>query len=243
MLAVAFGRELRIARMSHGLTQRQLARLAGSSQAEVSKAERATVDISLEARCRLAAACGHELGWRLYPVATVSLRDSGQMTLAQAIVVAAHPSWRARLEVPVAPGDPRAADLVLTGATEIVHVEIERALVDFQAQLRSAQVKRELLAAQDERPIRLVIAVPATKKSRERLGPFDQLIAQTMPIPSRRIASSLRNGEPVGGDGILFVRASPAKGPTNGFPGKRLRPSMCADGRRPSGLDPPPGGP
>jgi transcriptional regulator with XRE-family HTH domain len=207
VLAVAFGRELRIARMAHGLTQRQLARLAGVSQAEVSKAERATVDISLEARCRLAAACGHELGWRLYPVATVRLRDSGQLALAQRIVETTHPSWRPRLEVPVAPGDPRAADLLLTGPTEIVHIEIERALVDFQAQLRSAQLKRELMAAQDARPIRLVIAVPATTNSRERLAPFSQLIQQTMPVTSRRIASALRSGEPVGGDGILFVRA------------------------------------
>jgi transcriptional regulator with XRE-family HTH domain len=220
MLAVAFGRELRIARMSHGLTQRQLARLAGASQAEVSKAERATVDISLEARCRLAAACGHELGWRLYPVATVRLRDSGQMALAQAIVGTAHPGWRPRLEVPVAPGDPRAADLVLTGEAEIIQIEIERALVDFQAQLRSAQVKRELLAAQDDMPIRLVIAVPATTRSRERLAPFSQLIQQTMPVPSRRIALALRNGEPVGGDGILFVRTGSVNGPTKRLPRK-----------------------
>lgn len=140
------------------------------------------------------------------------------MALAQAIVSAAHPSWRPRLEVPVAPGDPRAADLILTGPAEIIHVEIERALVDFQAQLRSAQVKRQLLTAKDQRPIRLVIAVPATGSSRERLAPFEQLIEQTMPIPSRRIALALRNGEPVGGDGILFVRAARAEQPTKRLP-------------------------
>jgi transcriptional regulator with XRE-family HTH domain len=192
--------------MAHGLTQRQLARLAGVSQAEVSKAERATVDISLEARCRLAAACGHELGWRLYPVATVRLRDSGQMAMAQAIVGAAHRTWRPRLEVPVAPGDPRAADLVLTGPMEIIQIEIERALVDFQAQLRSAQLKRELLVAQDHRPIRLVIAVPATANNRERLAPFSEVIDRTMPAMSRTIWRAIRSGEQLGADGILFVR-------------------------------------
>jgi transcriptional regulator with XRE-family HTH domain len=195
--------------MAHGLTQRQLARLAGVSQAEVSKAERATVDISLEARCRLAAACGHELGWRLYPVATVRLRDSGQLALAQTIVGAAHPSWRPRLEASVAPGDPRAADLVLTGAIEIIHIEIERALVDFQAQLRSAQLKREVMAGQDQRPMRLVIAVPDTVTSRARLAPFTQLIGQTMPGASRTIWRAIRSGQALGTDGILFVRAHP----------------------------------
>jgi transcriptional regulator with XRE-family HTH domain len=193
--------------MAHSLTQRQLARLAGVSQAEVSKAERATVDVSLEARCRLAAACGHELGWRLYPVATVRLRDSGQLALAQTIVGSAHPSWRPSLEVPVAPGDRRAADLVLSGPIEIIHIEIERALVDFQAQLRSAQLKREVMASQDQRPMRLVIAIPDAKTAKGRLAPFAQLIAQTMPATSRAIWRAIRTGEALGKDGILFVRA------------------------------------
>src|SRR5206468_1055391 len=96
-LASTFGHELRIARMTAGLTQAAAASLAGLSQQETSKAEQGATDISLEARCRLAAATGHELGWRLYPVATVRLRDSGQMELAQAIVRAAHPSWKPRL--------------------------------------------------------------------------------------------------------------------------------------------------
>ena len=205
-LAGAFGRELRIARMNAGLSQVRLAALAGVSQSEASKAERGALDISLEARCRLAAACGHELGWRLYPVATVRLRDSGQMALAQAIVAAAHPSWKARLEVPIGPGDRRAADLVLTGPTEIIHIEIERALVDFQAQLRSAQLKREALAARETKPIRLVIGVPDTRSSRARLEPFAQLIIQSMPAGSRAVWQAIRGGEPLRQDGILLVR-------------------------------------
>lgn len=206
-LAGSFGRELRIARMSAGLTQASLARRAGVSQQLASWAELGRGDISLEARCRLAAACGHELGWRLYPVATVRLRDSGQLGLAQAIVGAAHPTWRPRVEVPVAAGDARAADLLLTGPIEIIHIEIERALVDFQAQLRSAQIKRELLATQEERPIRLVIAVPDAPSSQARLAPFSQLITQTMPATSRTIWRAIRGGEPLNTDGILFVRA------------------------------------
>lgn len=217
-LAASFGRELRIARMTAGLTQTDLARLAGVSQQLASWAELGRGNISLEARSRLAAACGHELGWRLYPVATVRLRDSGQLALAQAIVGAAHPSWRPRLEVPVAPGDPRAADLLLIGATEIIHVEIERALVDFQAQLRSAHVKRESLAAQDQRPIRLVIAVPDTTASRTRLAPFADLVARTLPATSRAVLRAIRDGEPLGGDGILFVRAPRPQQPTKSLP-------------------------
>lgn len=197
-----------MARMTAGLTQRALAGLAGLSQQEASKAENGATDLSLDARCRLASACGHEIGWRLYPVATVRMRDSGQLGIAQAIVSAAHPTWRPQLEVPVAQGDLRAADLLLLGADEIIHVEIERALVDFQAQLRSAQLKREALAAAEERPIRLVLAVPDTRTSRARLAPFAELIARTLPVRSTRAWRAVRSGEPLGGDGILFVRAT-----------------------------------
>jgi len=193
--------------MTAGLSQSQMARLAGLSQQQASQAELGAGDVSLDARCRLAAACGHELGWRLYPVATVRLRDSGQLAIAQAIVEAAHPAWMPRLEVPVSPGDRRAADLVLTSATEILHIEIERALVDVQAQLRSAQLKRETLAERGERPVRLVLAVPDTRTARARLAPFGELIARGLPASSALVWRALRSGEPVGGDGILFVRA------------------------------------
>lgn len=195
-----------MARVAVGLTQARLARLAGVTQSVVSEVENGSLAAGLEVRCRLAAACGHELAWRFYPVATVSLRDSGQMALAQAIATMAHPSWTARLEVPVAPADPRAADLVLSNAAEVLHIEIERALVDAQAQIRAAQLKRGALAERESRPIRLVLAVPDTRSTRERLAPSAALIARAFPIPSRRAWQAIRNGGPMGADAILLVR-------------------------------------
>jgi transcriptional regulator with XRE-family HTH domain len=192
--------------MTAGLSQARTALLAGVSQTEVSRAERGVGEIRLDARCRLAAACGHELGWRLYPVATVRLRDSGQLAIAQVIVEAAHPKWEPRFEVPVAHGDRRAADLLLTGPAEILHIEIERALVDIQAQLRSAQLKREALAERGERPVRLVLAVPDTRTARARLSPFAELIARALPASSASAWRAIRSGESLGADGILFVR-------------------------------------
>lgn len=210
-LAARFGSELRVARMNAGLTQRGMARLAGVSQPEASKAERGLTDVSLDARSRLAAACGHEIGWRLYPTTTIRLRDSGQMALAQTIVSAAHSRWRPQLELPIGPDDKRAADLVLIGAEEIIHIEIERALVDFQAQLRAAQLKRGALAERNTGSVRLVVAVPDTRTTRSRLAPFADLIARTLPAPSAKTWRAIRSGEPLGEDGILLVRA-PCRG-------------------------------
>src|SRR5439155_26135016 len=92
------------------------------------------------------------------------------------------------------------------GLTEILHIEIERALVDFQAQLRSAQLKREALAAVEARPVRLVIAVPDTRATRARLEPLGDLIARTLPAQSPVIWRAIPSGEPLQRDGILFVR-------------------------------------
>jgi transcriptional regulator with XRE-family HTH domain len=205
-LARRFGTELRISRVTAGMTQAQLGARAGVSQACVSAAESGDPGLALEIRCMLAAACGYELGWRLYPVASVPLRDSGQLGIAKAIVTALHPSWQPRLEVSVGPGDPRAADLVLTRDGELAHIEIERALVDAQAQLRQAQQKRDVIAQRDDRPVRLILAMPETPAIRQRLAPFEQLLEKVLPVPSRRIWHALRTGNPVGGDGILFVK-------------------------------------
>jgi hypothetical protein len=39
------------------------------------------------------------------------------------------------------------------------------------------------------------------------LAPFRELLERTFPITSRQIWYAIRNGQAVGGDGILFVRA------------------------------------
>lgn len=205
-LAIRFGSELRIARAGAGLTQIQVGRLAGCSQQQVSRAERGVVDVSLVTRCRVVAACGFELGWRLYPMRTVRLRDSGQLEIATAIGAAAHPSARIALEVPVAPRDLRAADVVITFPDEIVHVEIERSLVDLQGQLRAAQLKRQTLAEHEERPVRLVLAVPDTATARRAISDIGPLVERALPATSRTIWKAIRTGRALGADGLLFVR-------------------------------------
>jgi hypothetical protein len=124
--------------------------------------------------------------------------------MAEALVAVADPSWHAQLEVPVSSTDRRAADLVLEGPLEVLHIEIERRLVDFQAQLRSATLKRDALAARTTRPVRLILVIPDRRSSRQLVADLASLLARTMPIASRRIRRCLVTGDSVGGDGILF---------------------------------------
>jgi hypothetical protein len=151
----------------------------------------------------MAAAAGHELALKLYPTSSIPLRDSGQLRIAQTIAAAAG-RWRIRFEVPTGPGTMRAADILLESAEEVVHIEIERALVDFQAQLRAAEIKRTSLTGFERRPVRLVIAVPATG-ARRAMSEHAAVIERALPVASRSIWHSLRSGRPVGGDGLLFV--------------------------------------
>lgn len=162
---------------------------------------------SLDAMHRLAAATGHDLSIRLFPGGGVRLRDSGQLAVADQIRAATHPSWRIRLEMPVgAPPDRRAADMILETAAELVVVEVERALLDFQAQFRAAQLKRAAIAERSSRFVRLVMAMPDTRRNRAVIDTHRSMLETALPTPSRKIWGSLRSGSPVGGDGLLWVR-------------------------------------
>jgi transcriptional regulator with XRE-family HTH domain len=200
------GSEFRIARISVGLTQRSAGFLAGVSQPFVSQVERGIRSPSLEVAHRLAAAIGHDLAVRLYPASGTRLRDSGQLALLEQITRQAALTWHARMEVPIADGDRRAADLILRGPAEILHIEAEGGLADLQAQVRAAQLKRTALAARLEMPVRLVVALPDRRSIREIVASHQALVSRTLPMSSACIWRNIRTGAPLGGDGILFVR-------------------------------------
>jgi transcriptional regulator with XRE-family HTH domain len=179
--------------------------LAGVSQSFVSYVERARRRPDWPTACALAAAAGHELGLRLFPQAGPTLRDRGQVEAVEQIVASAHASWHALIEHPVGRADRRAADLVLRGAEEILHVEVERRLVDLQAQLRSAQLKRAALQEQFGAPVRLVVAVPGTRRARQLLADHKTALDRALPASSPRVWRAIRTGTPLGSDGILLL--------------------------------------
>jgi transcriptional regulator with XRE-family HTH domain len=200
-----FGQELRIAAM--GMPQRLVAERAGMSQSEVSRIISGDRMPNLDAMIRLSKAVGYRFYFKLVPDDGVHLRDSGQLSYAETIRSQAHATWRIRFEVPVAPPpDRRAADMVLDQAAEVNMIEIELALLDFQGQLRAAQLKRAALCERLGRPVNLLIGVPDTATARRLVIPHADVIAAALPVSSRRIWAAVRSGEPVGGDGLVWIR-------------------------------------
>jgi transcriptional regulator with XRE-family HTH domain len=231
--AQRIGLDIRLARLGAGLTQMQVAHRAGLSQPATSRIERGVLPMDVEAICRAAAAVGCEIGLRVYPAEGVGLRDSGQMHVAEQINLSLHDAWSSRLEVPVG-ADRRAADLVLSSTEEVIHAEIERWLVDFQAQLRAGHLKREALTATMRRPVRFVLALPDTTRNRAVVRLHAGLVATALPVPSHRIWRALRTGTPIGGDGILWVRVGQQR--PAGRAGIRAVTTFLPDRRRARGL-------
>jgi transcriptional regulator with XRE-family HTH domain len=201
------GRDLKILRVASGQTQRAIGTRSGVSQAYASEIERGTGKASLETLATVAEAVGGRLVLRVIPGDGVSLRDSGQLAIVQAIIAECHPRWAHTIEMPIGtPPDLRAADLVSRLPEEVDMIEVERAWIDHQAQYRPLQLKREALAERLGRPVNLIVALVDSERTRRALSGLDHILDQTLPVPSRRIWASLRSGTLIGGDGILWIR-------------------------------------
>lgn len=197
--------ELRVARSTLALSQADVAKRAGVDRLTVVRAEAGTPGMEVSTLTAVMTAVGLDLVMNAYPGRSISLRDTGQMQLADQIRRLAAAQWRPQIEESVGEHG-RSADLVFYGADEILHLEIERRAIDFQAQLRSALRKWEVLAGRGERPVRLVLAFEDTTRNREALALHADLISSRLPANSREVMRALRGGQPLGRDGLLWMR-------------------------------------
>lgn len=203
-VAMTIGQEVALARMNHGLSVRAAARLAGVAPETQRRVEGGDPSVQLATGCAVASALGLKVWGRAYPVTTPTLRDTGQLWVAEWLRRQTSRAWSIQVEVSL--GNLRAADVVFSGPTEIIDAEIERLLADFQAQFRAADEKRNLLSDMHQRPVRLVIAVEDTMRNRQVVKPHLDLMRSRLPAGSREVLAALRSGTPLGRDGLLWVR-------------------------------------
>ena len=204
------GREVALARAHHGLTRRAAARLAHVAPSTLRRVESGDPAVQLDTLVRVTTAVGLKLWTRAFPAQGPSLRDSGQLAVAEWVRGLVTDATELKLEVPVGKG--RAIDLVAFGSAEIVAIEIERLVVDFQAQFRAADAKRVELASSHARPVRLVLLVADTHRNRHAVRQHEALIRSALPAGTREVLAALRGGRPIGRDGLAWVRQARRSG-------------------------------
>ena len=169
------------------------------------RVEQGSPRTTLATLCAVTDAVGLDLVIRAHPGRGPSLRDRGQMTIAQYLSRKAHPAWSIGLEVTA--GDfGQAIDQVFSGPQEIMAVEIIRHMGDFQGQYRTISLKRDWLSRHHRRPVRLVLAVEDLRSNRAVLAPHMSLVGSILPAGSRHVMQAIRTGRPLGSDGLLWVR-------------------------------------
>jgi transcriptional regulator with XRE-family HTH domain len=203
--AESIGAAVAIARAEHTMTRKQASLRAGVSPDTQQRVESGDPGVSLTTLCAVASAVGVDVVVKGYQGRGPSLRDTGQLEIAETVIALAHSAWQPALEL--AAGEfGQACDIGFFGAHEILDTEIERLIADWQAQFRRAGLKREWLAARHQRPVHLVMIVEDTRRNRMALAPHADLIRTALPAASREVLAALRTGTPLGRDGLLWFR-------------------------------------
>ncbi len=201
--AIAFdlARELRDARLDRGLSQEAVGRAVGLSGAQVSRVERGIAgSLSIEQVARLLATVGLELSARAYPSGT-PVRDEAHSALLARLRGRLHRSLRWMIEVPLAiPGDPRAWDAVIQGASWRVGVEAETRPRDTQALIRRISLK-----ARDDDVDAVLLLLADTRHCRRLVGSTESGLRTRFPTDGRRSLELLGAGLMPEGDPLVLL--------------------------------------
>lgn len=187
------------------MTLERVGHRADVSPDTVRRVEAGEPGVRLDTLCAVGAAVNLDVVVRAYRCGPPSLRDSGQLQIAEIVCSIAHPAWDRVLELGA--GDHgEAADIGFFGAREIIDIEIDRLILDFQDQHRRNVLKRDYLAVRHQRPVRLVMVIEDTTRNRAAIAPHLPVIRSALPAGSREVLRAMRTGEPLGRDGLLWIR-------------------------------------
>ena len=196
------GRELRIARVGHGLSLNVVARAARMSISKVSRIERGlSPRVTVIDLARLHAVVGLELWARSFPGGS-PIRDAGQVKVLRRLRERLHPTLGWSLEVPFpAPGDQRAWDAVVTGPSGWrFGIEVETAPRDVQA-----LVRRLTLKARDGGVDGMLLVLPRSKQARAFLSEARHVLGSEFPISGEDVLHALETGSRPRGNAVVVI--------------------------------------
>src|SRR5262245_249000 len=194
----------RIARVSAGLSQRDVGHAIGASHSKVGRFERAAVLTSdLEFVAAYCAVLGLDLAIRTYPAGD-PIRDRAQLALLERLRQRLHPALRWRTEVPLPiEGDLRAWDAEIRGRDPPqwrTRVEAETRIGDGQALERKLALK-----LRDDPDGHLILLVSDTRSNRLAVKALGPGLRAILPMSSHPILSALATRREPPGSGIVVM--------------------------------------
>ena len=195
------GREIRAARLTHGISQAALGQVVGIAQSEVSRIERGKrAAVPLALLIKLCAGVGLDLSSRVFPGGT-PLRDAAHLELLARLRAAISPEWRWQAEVPLPiAGDKRAWDGVLRMPTASIGVEAETRPRDIQELERRVALKRR-----DGGLDRVVLLLRDSSWNRRLVRSNASSLEQSFPVPGKVALRALAQAREPGGDTIILL--------------------------------------
>jgi transcriptional regulator with XRE-family HTH domain len=192
--------ELSNARLSAGLSVREVARTVGVGASRIERAERGEArSLTVDLAARIAPAVGLQLAASLHPNGD-PVRDRAHLALLARFRKRLHPSLRWRTEVPMPiSGDLRAADGTIEGPFGTILVEAETRVIDIQAVERRSRLKQRDLGA-----LRLILLFADTPSNRKVLDLHPEL-RERFTIGTRRCLAALGRGDDPGGDCLVMI--------------------------------------
>jgi len=201
-IMIELGREIRQARVEHGLSQETVARAAKTSRATVGRIEQARLEgASINQLARLLAVVGLELSARAYP-AGQPVRDVAHLDLIDRLrrTVDRGVTWH--FDVPLGiPGDQRAWDAVMSVGHASVAVEVETRLRDLQAVQRRVGLKKRDCPGVSG----VVLLLSATRHNRNVFREFREALVSDFPVEPGAMLQALAAGHDPGGSGVVLL--------------------------------------
>jgi transcriptional regulator with XRE-family HTH domain len=195
------GDEFREARLSAGLSQRQVGASAGVSHTEIGRIEHATSPrIPFETLAVVGSVLGLDISLRAYPDGE-PVRDAAQLRLLGRLRALVPVSVTWHTEVPLrVPGDRRAWDAVIQGRGWRVPIDAESRLRDIQAFSRKVALKRR-----DDGSETVILLVADTRHNRRVLRLAGPNLAADFPLRGADMLQALVRGEPPPASAIVLL--------------------------------------
>jgi transcriptional regulator with XRE-family HTH domain len=204
---LAFGAEIRTARLIVGRSLEVVGRAAGMSPSTAGRIERGVHrSVTHEQLAVLGAAVGLDVRTRMYP-GPDSLRDSGHGALIGTFHRRLPPSADFSTEWGLpGSGDQRAWDGMIRGLVGTppgvigMPVEFETRFVDEQAQTR-----RIVLKLRDSGLPHVILVVAGTDRNRAALRAASPGLRERFPLGTREVMQALAEGRYPGGSGLVLL--------------------------------------